>query len=180
MTALLKMFDILPGWVWALITAGALAAAGVSQTRFSHERANHAETRAQYAEQVAQAEAATRIESEKNRATELELRNAQDQNASQAEALLVAVDSARAIAAVANQRLLDAAQDLAAVARSRCAASTTPGSGPAGGDPIGVLADVLGRADQRAGELAAIADSARIRGLTCEAEYDRAREALRG
>lgn len=35
-----------------------------------------------------------------------------------------------------------------------------------------VLADVLKRADQRAGELAAIADQARARGLTCEHSYD--------
>ncbi|TBV16941.1 DUF2514 domain-containing protein [Stutzerimonas kirkiae] len=35
-----------------------------------------------------------------------------------------------------------------------------------------LLADVLGRADDRAGELAAIADRARAAGLTCERVYD--------
>jgi peptidoglycan hydrolase CwlO-like protein len=35
-----------------------------------------------------------------------------------------------------------------------------------------VLADLRQRADQRAGELAAIADSRRIAGLTCERAYD--------
>ncbi|MCY1465004.1 hypothetical protein D9M71_830960 [compost metagenome] len=35
-----------------------------------------------------------------------------------------------------------------------------------------VLADVLKRADQRAGDLAAIADQARARGVTCEQAYD--------
>lgn len=173
-----KLFDILPGWIWALITVGALASAGLSEVRLSKERAAHADTRTQYAEQVAQAEAATRAESEKNRRTEQELRDAQDQNEQQAQALLAALDGARTLAAVANQRLRDAAQDLASVARSRCAASTTPGYSTPGDDPIGVLADVLGRAEQRAGELAAVADERRIRGLTCEAEYDRAREAL--
>lgn len=180
MTALLKMFDIIPGWVWALITAGALAAAGVSQTRFTLERADHATTRAQYAEQVAQAEAATRIASEKNRQTEQELRNAQETNEQQAQALLVALDHAVAVDRVAVQRLRDAAQDLAAVARSRCAVAPTPGYSTPGEDPIGVLADVLGRADQRAGELAAIADERRIRGLACESQYDAARQALSG
>jgi len=34
-----------------------------------------------------------------------------------------------------------------------------------------VLADVLKRADQRAGDLAAVADQARTRGLTCEQSY---------
>ena len=35
-----------------------------------------------------------------------------------------------------------------------------------------VLADVLKRADQRAGDLAATADQARARGMTCEKAYD--------
>lgn len=35
-----------------------------------------------------------------------------------------------------------------------------------------VLADVLKRADQRAGELAEVADQARARGMTCEKAYD--------
>ena len=35
-----------------------------------------------------------------------------------------------------------------------------------------VLADVLKRVDQRAGELAEVADQARARGVTCEAAYD--------
>ncbi|WP_223535547.1 DUF2514 family protein [Pseudomonas sp. GL-B-16] len=35
-----------------------------------------------------------------------------------------------------------------------------------------VLADVFKRADQRAGDLAEIADQARVRGLTCERAYD--------
>lgn len=42
----------------------------------------------------------------------------------------------------------------------------------AAGDAISVLADVLGRADRRAGELAAIADTARAAGLQCERDYD--------
>jgi hypothetical protein len=35
-----------------------------------------------------------------------------------------------------------------------------------------VLADVLNRADQRAGDLASVADHARARGMTCERSYD--------
>lgn len=40
------------------------------------------------------------------------------------------------------------------------------------GDPIGVLADVLGRADDRAGRLAVIADQSRVAGRACERAYD--------
>lgn len=180
MIAILRAFDLLPGWVWALITAGALAAAGVAQTRFTHERANHADTRAQYAEQVAQAEQATRIASEKNRQTEQELRDAQEQNASQAQALLAALDHAAAVDRVAGQRLRDAAQDLAAVARSRCANSTAPDGRPAGSDALDLFAELLGSVDEAAAGYAAEADASRIRGLTCERAYDEARKALAG
>jgi hypothetical protein len=41
----------------------------------------------------------------------------------------------------------------------------------AAGDAISVLADVLGRADRRAGVLAAYADAAHAAGLKCEADY---------
>lgn len=50
-------------------------------------------------------------------------------------------------------------------------AAAASGSPPAA-DPLGVLADVLGRADDRAKVLAAYADQARIAGLACERSYD--------
>lgn len=57
----------------------------------------------------------------------------------------------------------------AAVAAARAASAA---GGEAASDPIGVLADVLVRADDRAALLAAYADSARVAGLTCERSYD--------
>jgi len=45
-------------------------------------------------------------------------------------------------------------------------------AGTPAGDPVGVLADVLDRADARAGELADFADRSRIAGLACERAYD--------
>jgi hypothetical protein len=56
-----------------------------------------------------------------------------------------------------------------AVAAARAASAA---GGEAAGDPIGVLADVLGRADERAGVLAGYADEARTAGLACERSYD--------
>lgn len=50
-------------------------------------------------------------------------------------------------------------------------AAAASGSTPAA-DPLGVLADVLGRADDRAKVLAAYADQSRIAGLACERSYD--------
>jgi hypothetical protein len=57
----------------------------------------------------------------------------------------------------------------AAVAAARAAAAA--GSAPAG-DPIGVLADVLVRADDRAAVLADFADRSRAAGLACERSYN--------
>jgi len=57
----------------------------------------------------------------------------------------------------------------AAVAAARAAPA---GGGEAAGDPIGVLADVFQRADDRAAVLAAYADSARAAGLACERSYE--------
>lgn len=56
----------------------------------------------------------------------------------------------------------------AAAARNTAAV----GASPPASDPIGVLADVLGRADERAGKLAQFADAAHIAGLACERSYD--------
>jgi hypothetical protein len=50
------------------------------------------------------------------------------------------------------------------------AAAACPGAPT--GDPIGVLADVLRRADDRAGILAAYADATRLAGQACERAYD--------
>lgn len=66
-------------------------------------------------------------------------------------------------------------RQLAAFAAAHRGAASHPGAGgdsaPAG-DPIGVLADLLGRIDARAGVLADYADAARIAGKQCEASYD--------
>lgn len=56
--------------------------------------------------------------------------------------------------------------------------SATLGDSPTAGDlaaaaqTIGVLADVSGRADRRAGVLASYAEAARAAGLKCERDYD--------
>jgi len=85
----------------------------------------------------------------------------------------------------ANEKIAAASADAAAsaavavrlraqVERLRRAASdpVATGTGPATGDPIGVLAVMFGELDDRAGVLAGYADRARIAGLACEAAYD--------
>ena len=81
-----------------------------------------------------------------------------------------------AIARVTDERLrVQIAQFRAAADRAPRASALE--SSAATGDPIGVLAALLGRADKRAGVLAAYADASRIGGKLCERTIGRARTA---
>ncbi len=54
MKALAAIFGIVPGWVWALICAGAIATSCTQTQRLELEKGRHAQTRADHAEQEAQ------------------------------------------------------------------------------------------------------------------------------
>ncbi len=85
----------------------------------------------------------------------------------------VAADADRATSARDSMR-----RDLAAYIEShRAAALARSAAGQCAPDsgPLDLLADLQRRADDRAGELALIADDARTRGAECAARYDRAR-----
>lgn len=91
-------------------------------------------------------------------------------NAAQAER-----DRARADAANANaaaRRLRDAATTFAASSSSTPAGSGLTPSGKTTGAPSVVLADLLGRVDDVAGELAAALDLSHSAGGACERAYD--------
>lgn len=60
MTALLKIFDILPGWVWALICSVAMGTAAFQSDRLKSLKLETAEAKAHYAEVARKAEAANR------------------------------------------------------------------------------------------------------------------------
>ncbi|WP_207286482.1 DUF2514 family protein [Pseudomonas sp. FW300-N2A2] len=87
------------------------------------------------------------------------------------------IDQATADAANARataDSLRGAADDLAGrlAASEASGNSCTAAASKAATRAAMVLADVLKRADQRAGELAEAADQARARGVTCEQAYD--------
>ena len=104
---------------------------------------------------------AARVEEQRRTAAQSEIANDANQ---QRTAALADAFAARAAAGSLQQRV----DQLVAAARNPAA---TAGS-PAAGDALDLLADVLGRADQRAGELAEYADRARIAGQQCERDYD--------
>lgn len=176
---MLKVFDALPDSIWLLICPLLFAGWATTAYRLQGEQASHAKTQATYAAQVAAAERVSREQSEKNRATEQELRDAQEAHAQEIAAIHLDLDGARRRAAVESGRVQDAARAAAARARAQCANTTASELRPSTDDPIGVLAYVLGRADARAGELADVAEQRGIAGRACERAYDSLREAMK-
>ncbi|WP_321933471.1 DUF2514 family protein [Burkholderia cenocepacia] len=115
------------------------------------------------AAQKAQIDAVAAARTEEQRRTAAQSEIANDANQQRTAALADAF-AARAAAGSLQQRV----DQLIAAARHPAAAAR----GPATGDALDLLADVLGRANQRAGDLAEYADRARIAGQQCEHDYD--------
>lgn len=97
------------------------------------------------------------------------------QNDAAAQAALAAADAGRARAVDARNRLQRDLADYLTQHRAAAQARATAGQCAADTSAADLLADLFRRADERAGELAHIADNARPRGLTCERDYDSAR-----
>jgi len=179
MSSLLKALDVLPGWLWALLCAGAISSLVVTSYQLKSERLAHQTTKVVHAEQVAAAERVAREESEKRRATEQELRDAQAAHAEEVAAIHSDRDRDRAAGRAVVDRVRDAGRATAALAGQVCADSSTTQLREAAGAAARMLADLRERADERAGILAEFATDAHLAGRACEREYDRAREALK-
>lgn len=145
---------------------------GVQTIRLAAEQRQHAETRESHAVQMQvlgdmarQAEADRRAEEQRRAAAAEEVIREAAEREAQARADAVA---AGAVADRLRRQIAALTARGGSAGRDPAAAS----AGPPAGDPIGVLADVLERADRRAGILAEYADSARSAGLACERAYD--------
>ena len=92
-----------------------------------------------------------------------------------AQAALAAADAGRARAVAARNRLQRDLADYLTQHRAAALARAAAGQCTPDPGPLDLLADLQRRADDRAGELAHIADTARARGLACERAYDSAR-----
>lgn len=159
------MFPSIPlkGWLIAGSLAAVLAATGASAwivRGWQADAAINALT-ARYASDKAIATEAVRAELQAEVVKQAGIANDAKTKLEQAGADLAAADTAAG-------GLRDRVAALLASAR-RAAPATSDSA--AAGDPLGVLADVLDRADKRAGVLADYADRARIAGLACEASY---------
>ncbi|WP_422649030.1 DUF2514 domain-containing protein [Cupriavidus sp. H18C1] len=149
--------------------AAALVAAGWTANGWRKDRELEQLRRGYIEERLAQEAAKVgalgdvRREEQRRVFEQAEISNAAKKEADKARA------DARAADAVAG-RLRQRVADLVAASRNGGDPAATGGSSAAG-DPIGVLADVLGRCDRRAGILAEFADSAHVAGSACERAY---------
>lgn len=165
MTALLKLFDIVPGFVWAIVCAGALLVAGVERTRGASARQALAETRLAAEKARADAQHASRIK-------EMAWQGLVAGVIADGKANLEAVRADAERAGDSEQRMRKQLADYRdAVRRATEAAGPAAGGAPAG-DALDLLADLFGRADARAGELARIADERGAAGTICERYAD--------
>ena len=135
--------------------------------------AAHAETTMQ-TERAATAQAALK-NSERYRTLEGTHRDEVSKTDTDAQAAIATADAGRLRAIDARNRMQRELADY--LTQHRIAAQARAAAGQCAPDtsPADLLADLQRRADDRAGELAHIADTARARGLACERAYDSAR-----
>lgn len=163
-------------WQLAAIALGVLLA--VQTVRLANAQRDHARAVGVFNAAAATAERKAREQSETYRAKEQELRNAHDKIERETQATLAAANAGADRAVAAGQRLRRELADYLTAHRERATAAAAANQCATDGPALDLLAELFRRADQRAGELAAIADTARARGNACERAYDAARETL--
>lgn len=142
---------------------------------YSHgQSVNDTEWQAKWSERDARDEAALASNEAAERTKEQSRQQAINKVVQNGQAL---IDTAAAAVTAANResdRLRSAADGVAGrIAASQGGGnSCTAAASAAATRAVMVLADVLKRADQRAGDLAGFADQSHSRGLTCERAYD--------
>lgn len=159
-------------WIAAGVIAAAVTTAGVQTVRLAGEKQDFAEARATWADTRAEA-SRMRAKAESEERNEETRRQLEKDNAIKDALTKAAVaDAAAGRAKRAAVSLRESTDALVARARQACgSAHPGPGGAPAS-DPIGLLAYVQRRIDERAGVLAEYADAARIAGAACERSYD--------
>lgn len=145
--------------LWLVGGATVIGIIGVQQIRVNHYRADAAEAH----EAIAAGKAAAELEKtmiEGQWRSRYELLEASEAKAKE--------DLAHAVDAADDERrgLLN---DIDKYRKARAPKCASPGQDQPGGDPIGVLANLLSRADEMAGVYAKVADARKLTAQACEA-----------
>jgi hypothetical protein len=160
---------------WIAITGGVVliaAALGVQQLRVSSAKTALAEERSAIAYERQRASEQRTADIERYRAIEAQRTEDQRKAREEFDIKMAALHADAASATAAADRLRKRVDALVAAARQAPSNPAAVASSAPAGDPIGVLADVLRRADERAGQLARIADERGAAGSLCERDYD--------
>ena len=138
--------------------------------------AAHAETTMQ-TERAATAQAALK-NSERYRKLEGTHRDEVSKTDTDAQAAIATADAGRLRAIDARNRMQRELADYLTQHRAAAIARAAAGQCAPDTSAADLLAELQRRADERAGELAHVADTARLRGLACERSYDNARAVI--
>lgn len=162
------------GWMAAAIALGAVAGMQTlrlhaAQLDAAQTRTAHADTLRKIADLTAAAYQAAQRQSNLWAA-------AQESNANETLEKLARAGADRDAAIRVSTRLQDRVNALVADARRATQNPSTGATVEATEDPIGVLAELRSRADERAGILAEYGDKARIAGESCERDYEALRQ----
>lgn len=159
--------------VGALVIA-ALAGGGVALYQSGHSAGEESERKtwqAKWDRQSAELAEARAQNIQLAREEELRRQRAIEKVRQDAEQQIARVETDAAAASAVAAGMLEQARRLATRASQYASHSSVTQSGDAARQPAVVLADLLGRADARAGELARAYDRARTAGLACERAY---------
>ncbi|MCF5855594.1 DUF2514 domain-containing protein [Aeromonas veronii] len=171
--ALLPQSNAISFLVGALVIA-ALAGAGVALYQFGRSAGEEGERKtwqAKWDRQSAELTEARAQNVQLAREEEQRRQRVIDKVRQNAEQQIARVETDAAAASVVAAGVHEQARRLAARACQRTSQSNVTQSGDAAGQSAVVLADLLSRADARAGELAKAYDRARASGLACQRAY---------
>lgn len=159
-------------WLLGLGLVAALGVAGLERTRAAGARADASAAQRDLADYRATVAEAGRLAERAARTQEQTWRDRVDGVTRDGQVQAVAARAAADRAGVAERKLRDETAAYRGAVRAAGQAPTAPEGSPAAADPLDLLADLFGRADARAGELARIADERGIAGTTCERSAD--------
>ena len=162
---MIALFKAVPLWAWVVVVLISLLGGALV-----YQSLALAGLRNEYARYVGSVEKAARLATEDARREEQrrQLEINEVRNHAQTRIRSAAHDAALAGAAADS---LQQRVDQLLASRAACSSRVAKG-GAAVRDLTAVLADLRRQADERAGELAAIADANRIAGQACESAYD--------
>jgi hypothetical protein len=169
----MNLFSFANPWPVVAAAMGALCVlVGVQTVRLDHEKTDRALDQREFAIERANAAQAAAAEMAAYRAEEARRADAQKVIDDETRKRLATAQADAASAVVASRRLSERVAALVAAARGASANPSSPGLSAPTVDPFGMLADVLGRADQRAGLLADLADRRGAAGQACVDFYN--------